>query len=380
MMPPRTCWTVLRLDSTPITPGASAALASGAVAAQAVKPPRPSAMVSRPATIVFAVRGWAARSGPAATDTPEAGITWLVTIDMASLLGKRLSDLGDLLTGGSGRWPQAGRARNPLVETVQDLAARADHLDDAMAQQQDGIDLIEDAGPVADDDDHRAVLFHRGDRLVQRRLALAVKVGVRLVEHDQPGPAQQRARQADALALAARQQSALLADAGLVALGQAQDQLMGAGDPGRVDDLLGRGRSEPGNVLGHRAVEQGDLLGQVADMLAELAALPGRDVGAVKAHTPGARPAGADQQARQGRLAGARRPQHGQRFARLDRERHAAQKHLGCRRRGVDQALDREMAARFRQGQSFGTESRAVEQTVQPARRLARLDEAAPGA
>src|SRR3954468_19001909 len=83
MMPPLTCWTVLRLDSTPITPDASAALASGAVAAQAVKPPMPSAMVSTPAAIVFAVRGWAARSGPtsAATDTPGTAITW-VAIDM----------------------------------------------------------------------------------------------------------------------------------------------------------------------------------------------------------------------------------------------------------------------------------------------------------
>src|SRR3954471_9997186 len=276
-MPPLTCWTVLRLDSTPITPGASAALASGAVAAQAVKPPMPSAMVSRPAAIVLAVRGWAVRSGPrsAATDTPGTVIAWVV-IDTGSLLRKRLSDL---LTGGSSRWPQAGRARGPLIEMVQDLAARADPLDDALAQHEDGIDLIEDAGPMADDDDHRPILLHRGDCLVERRLALGVKIGVRLVEHDQPGAAQQRTRQADPLALAARQQSALLADAGLVALGQAQDQLVGAGDLGRVDDLLGRGRSQPGDVLGHRAVEQRDLLGQVADMLAEIAAVPGRDVG-----------------------------------------------------------------------------------------------------
>src|SRR3954471_24747296 len=95
-MPPLTCWTVLRLDSTPITPGASAALASGAVAAPAVKPPRPSAMVSTPAVIVLAVRGWAARSGPpsAATDTPEAGITWLVTIDMGFSPGQAVERFG----------------------------------------------------------------------------------------------------------------------------------------------------------------------------------------------------------------------------------------------------------------------------------------------
>src|SRR3954468_2262551 len=119
MMPPLTCWTVLRLDSTPITPDASAALASGAVAAQAVKPPMPSAMVSTPAAIVLAVRGWAIRSGPrsAATDTPGTVIAWVV-IDTGSLLRKRLSDLGDLLTGGSSRWPQAGRARGPLIEMV----------------------------------------------------------------------------------------------------------------------------------------------------------------------------------------------------------------------------------------------------------------------
>src|SRR5689334_19088085 len=121
----------------------------------------------------------------------------------ASSLMERLSDLSDGLTVSSGRWPQVGRARDPLVETVQDLAARANHLNGAVAQHEDGIDLIENAGPVADDDDHGAIPLYRGDRLVQGRLALGVQVGVRLVQHDQPGSAQQRACQADALALAA---------------------------------------------------------------------------------------------------------------------------------------------------------------------------------
>src|SRR5690349_14522094 len=85
----------------------------------------------------------------------------------SSYLIELMIDLRHRLTVIPDRRPQIGRARDPLVETVQDLAARANHLDGAVAQHEDRIDLIEDAGPVADDDDHGAIPLYRGDRLVQ---------------------------------------------------------------------------------------------------------------------------------------------------------------------------------------------------------------------
>ena len=77
---------------------------------------------------------------------------------------------------------------------------------------------------------------HAQDRLGQRLLALAVQVGVRLVQHHQERLAVERAGQPDPLALAGRQHRPALADLGLVALRQAQDQLV---HPGRL-----RGRDD----------------------------------------------------------------------------------------------------------------------------------------
>src|ERR1043165_8486996 len=59
-------------------------------------------------------------------------------------------------------------------------------------------------------------------------------MGMGLVEHDQDRLAIERARQRDALALAARQHQAAVADLGFVTLRQPQDQFMHPGLRGRA--------------------------------------------------------------------------------------------------------------------------------------------------
>ena len=107
------------------------------------------------------------------------------------------------------------------------------------------------------------------DRLGQRLLALGVEVGVRLVQHHQERIAIERPGKRNALALPGRQRRAALADLGLVAVRQAQDQLVHAGRlAAAMTSSAGRVRIEARDVLGDRAGEQLDVLRQVADVLA----------------------------------------------------------------------------------------------------------------
>ncbi len=62
---------------------------------------------------------------------------------------------------------------------------------------------------------------------------------------------------------------------------------------------------KPGDVLSHRAVEELDILRQVADMPAELIGLPLRKLRAVEPHTARKRRQDADQRPRQRRFSGA---------------------------------------------------------------------------
>ena len=95
------------------------------------------------------------------------------------------------------------------------------------------------------------------DGAAQRLVAFGVEVGVGFVEHDQERIAVERARKRDALRLAGGQRSAAFADLGLVAFGQADDQVVHAGRLGRRDHRGGIGlRSEPADVLRDGAGQQ----------------------------------------------------------------------------------------------------------------------------
>ena len=77
-------------------------------------------------------------------------------------------------------------------------------------------------------------------------------------------------RDGDALALAARELDAALAHQGLVALGQALDEVVRIGEPGGFDDRRPRGAGAGiGDVFGQRAVKQDRLLLHDGDLLAQ---------------------------------------------------------------------------------------------------------------
>ena len=71
-------------------------------------------------------------------------------------------------------------------------------------------------------------------------LALVVERAGRLVEDQDARIGDQRAGDGDALALAARQAAAALADDGVVAFGQLEDEVVRAGELRRRDDALDR--------------------------------------------------------------------------------------------------------------------------------------------
>ena len=110
-----------------------------------------------------------------------------------------------------------------------------------------------------------------------------VEAGARLVEDHQPRRAEHRPGEADALPLAARERRALRPDLGGVALGQAQDHLVHAGELRRLDHgFVGR-VGQARDVVAHGAGEQLDVLRQVADMAAEVGRDPSVHLGAVEA-------------------------------------------------------------------------------------------------
>ena len=106
--------------------------------------------------------------------------------------------------------------------------------------------------------------------LADRGLGGGVDGGRGVVEHEDPGVVEQRAGERHALALAARERQAPLADAGVVALGQVVDEPVGLrGGRGGADLLLGGVRAAVGDVGPHGVGEEERLLEHHADRAAQ---------------------------------------------------------------------------------------------------------------
>ena len=142
--------------------------------------------------------------------------------------------------------------------------------DPAVVEQHDPVGQGDGGGPVGDDDRGAP-----GHDLAEGVADLVLLGGVDrrggVVEDQHPGVGQDGPGDGDALALAARQREAPLADLGAVALGQRRDELVGAGEAGRpLDvDLVGVGVGE-GDVGGDRVAEQERVLEHEADGPAQL--------------------------------------------------------------------------------------------------------------
>lgn len=92
-------------------------------------------------------------------------------------------------------------------------------------------------------------------------------------------------------------------DIGVVALGEAQDHFMDAGQLGGLDHLLRVHLAETGDVVGDGPLEKLDVLRQATDGRPQFLLVPGGDIGPVRGPCRSGQ-AHADHEAGQGGLAG----------------------------------------------------------------------------
>ena len=134
------------------------------------------------------------------------------------------------------------------------MGAGLDHL--ALVEHDDLVRVDDRRQPVRDHE-RRAAAHQLAERALHGDLALRVERRGRLVEEQDRRVAQDRARDGDALLLTARQAGAPLSRHGVVAVGEARDELV---DPrrgrGRLDLFLARAGAAAGDVLTQRRVEQ----------------------------------------------------------------------------------------------------------------------------
>ena len=111
------------------------------------------------------------------------------------------------------------------------------------------------------DDDRGAVLHQAVERLLNDGLTLRIHVRGRLIEDQDRRIFQDGAGNCETLPLPAGQLLPSLADDGVVAGGETEDEVVGVGGCGSGFDLLARGiRLAQQQVLGDGAVEQVGIL------------------------------------------------------------------------------------------------------------------------
>ena len=193
-----------------------------------------------------------------------------------------------------------------------------------------------DHPPVLEDDDQvrvadrrEPVRDHEGgapgeeppERLLDLALGADVDRGGRLVEDQDPGVGQERAREGDELTLAEREPCPALAELRLVAVLELEDETVGADRlRGRRDLLRCRVRSRERDVLGDGAAEEESLLGDDPELTAERVLRDVAEIVAVDLDPALRRVVEAGEELRDRRLAGAGLADERDRRARRDVE------------------------------------------------------------
>ena len=174
------------------------------------------------------------------------------------------------------------------------------------------------------EDQRRAPLHEPVERLLDHRLALRVHRRERLVQDQDGRISQERPRDGDALALAAGEPHPALAHDGLIALGQARDELLRIGGA-RGRGQLGRRRVglAHAQVVLHGAVEEVGVLAHHRDEAPELVEGEIPHVAAADQDAALIGVVEAQQQARHGGLARAARPDDAHPLARANGEAQA---------------------------------------------------------
>ena len=171
----------------------------------------------------------------------------------------------------------------------------------------------------------------------------------RLVEQQNWRILQHGARDGEALALAARELHAKLADRRLIALGQIDDEVVGGGGlSGGLDLGVGGARPPVGDIGAHRVVEQGDLLADQRDLAVQGGERQIANIEAVDRHPAAGRIVEAQDQVEDSGFPRPRRSHQGNPLSGRDHQVDAAQG-----RRSLDigkvQVFERNRAGRGRQ-------------------------------
>src|SRR5262245_19155867 len=140
----------------------------------------------------------------------------------------------------------------------------------ATIHDKDLVDAGNGAWPMCDHDDDSITRANVQDRPSQSFIALGVQIGVWFVEHDQKRLAIEGPCECNPLRLTGRKQDPLIADRCLVALRQADDQLVDPSRAGRDKDIF---RfciiRETGDVFSDAAFDKLYVLRQITNIFAE---------------------------------------------------------------------------------------------------------------
>ena len=165
---------------------------------------------------------------------------------------------------------------------IDQLLMRPDIDDLALLHDQDLI-AIDQGGEAVGDDDHGPPAGDAQQVGIDHRFALRIEGAGGLVEDQDARIVDERPRNGEALALAAGEIGRALLDIGLVAIGHALDEFLGAGKPRSLHSI---GEREPGaardDVVPDRAAEQEVLLQYDAVALAQVAQIDLAQIRAVQ--------------------------------------------------------------------------------------------------
>ena len=138
----------------------------------------------------------------------------------------------------------------------------------SLIHHQDPIRAADRAEAVGDEE-HRGTLKLFFEVEAHLSLGDVVEGAGGFIEDQQRGALEHSTGDGDALTLTTGEGTALLAHTAAVAVRQIHDEVVGAGHPGGMGDLLTGGfRAGEGDVVAHGAIEQQAVLGDDADLAA----------------------------------------------------------------------------------------------------------------
>src|SRR5215218_5907985 len=213
------------------------------------------------------------------------------------------------------------------LAVAQELLVCTHRCDLAVVEDQYEVRIAHGAYPLGDDEHGAAAVAHEPiERRLDGRLCLCVHRRGAVVQDQEPGIYEQRPRYGYALALAAGEADAPLADDGVIALRQRQDKVVCLGRAGGGFDLIAcRVGPAVGDVVAHGAGEEQRGLHDHPDLAPQARERHVANVVAVEEHASLTHVVEARDEVDEGGFARAGRAQDGHRLSRIGAEADAAQ-------------------------------------------------------